>query len=129
MSAHADLSARPPHVLVVEPDPSVAAFLREVLGRHYRVTRLLGTSEIPALLTEETVDLILLSCALPGTADRRLVAEADRAEVPVLLLVSGAEAQRLWEAEGRFCLRKPVRADVLRLTVALLLGHHLTPDL
>ncbi len=82
------------HILIVEDEPRIAAFLEKGLRSHGFVTTtvLNGTEAVPLAL-QGHFDLMILDLGLPGK-DGLVVLEEIRgqgAQFPVLILLSGAE--------------------------------------
>ncbi len=92
----------PPHVLVVDDDPSVRALIVEYLGRNdLRATAVASGRELAAALNQQAVDLIVLDLRLPGE-DGMQIAQRLRADsaIPILMLTGRAdEADRVMGLE------------------------------
>lgn len=118
-------------VLLVEPNPEDALFLREVLAdieteRHWgtwipvQAVHAAGWDDALDALADEPVDLVLLSLASDDTETFRRI-QAAAPQVPVVLLVDGADpdfALRLLREGAQDFLTKQ-HADTTRLAHAI----------
>ena len=87
------VTARPPHVLVVDDDPDIRAVLEEYLAKHdMRVTALASGHAMLEVFETEAIDLVLLDVRMPGE-NGILLAQTlrERASVPIVLLTGNAE--------------------------------------
>jgi PAS domain S-box-containing protein len=117
------------HVLLVEDEAMVAAFMAELLGEWgFRVTHCGDPLEAADRLTAPTCDfdLLLTDQTMPSLTGLELAARchATRPELPVLLYSGfgeGIEASELSRSGVRALLRKPIEPEALRaaLTEAL----------
>jgi PAS domain S-box-containing protein len=85
----ADVSA--PHILIVEDQPGMNAFLAGALGRQYWVSRAYdGRDGLRKALAADRPDLIIVDLLMPGTSGDTLVNELRRhstlEDVPILVL-------------------------------------------
>jgi CheY-like chemotaxis protein len=97
-------------ILVVEDDPLVSETILYVLEEHYRVTLASSAYAAASRLRDETFDLVLLDCILPGGGVSDLIAQAER-RGSVVVLTSGDPGQI--EAQG--CGRRPFLAKPFSL--------------
>jgi DNA-binding response OmpR family regulator len=117
----ADADADAPTVLVVDDDVDMQAYLRGLLGRHYRVDAVGDLDEALARLREEDVDLVLGETGAPGTSGGalcRAVRDDDQLRhLPVLLLTARPEnAARRSELEVGADAYVPMPFDPAELT-------------
>ena len=94
-------------VLVVEDDPLVSDVVVAALEEDYE-TRLVDTSAAAVeSLRQGGVDLVLLDCTLPDGINARLIPEADRSGVPVVLMSGDPQRMEDVSATARACILKP----------------------
>jgi PAS domain S-box-containing protein len=83
------------HILVVEDNPDMNAFLTDVLERRYRVTRALGGREGLEKALADPPDLILADVMMPGMSGDRMVEELRRHrsldDVDIVMLTAKAD--------------------------------------
>lgn len=79
-------------ILVIEDDPLVREIIAAILEEDYVVITASRASHGEMLLRDDLFDVVLLDCLLPGGGAARVMAEADRLGVPVVL-VSGHAGQ------------------------------------
>src|SRR5690348_10959053 len=84
------MAARP-RILVVEDDPLVREVIGDALADSYETIAAESASEALVSMERGGVDLILLDCTLPGGLGDRLIPEADRARVPIVLMSGNPE--------------------------------------
>lgn len=117
-----------PHVLLVEDNPDLMAFLSAALADRYRVSR--ATDGVPALALArlDPPDIIVSDIMMPGmdglTLLRSLRADVQTSHIPVLLL--SAKSDRASRLEGLLTgaddyLTKPFVVEELRIRVQNLL--------
>lgn len=109
-------------VLIVEDQPLVAETIASALGDDYDVVCGASADEALVLLERGGCQLVLLDCLLPGGRAADVMARADAAQVPVVLMSGDLErAEQLSEGNRPF-LTKPFSIAVLLRTVAAALG-------
>lgn len=109
-------------VLVVEDDPLVSDVVVAALEDDYE-TRLVETSAAALeSLRRGDVDLVLLDCTLPDGIDARLIPEADRSGVPVVLMSGDPQRMEGLSATARACLAKPFTITGLLSVVQSAIG-------
>jgi diguanylate cyclase (GGDEF)-like protein len=108
----------PMHVLLVDPDPSVADAIRPVIGGNVRVATAAEAAFVAAEANADDLDLVLLSFELPdldgAVACRQLAASLPN--VPILAYsANGDEATmlRAFDAGAHDFLPKPLRLGEL----------------
>lgn len=100
-------------ILVVEDDPLVSEIVAAALDDSYE-TRLVETSaEAMAQLEGGDFALMLLDCTLPGGLDHRLIPNADRAGVPVILMSGDPSRMEKLVDQPRPFVLKPFTLDSL----------------
>lgn len=82
-----------PHVLAVDDDPALRALLTDYLGdNELRVTAVASGAELEAVLSRETVDLVILDVRLPGEDGMQIARRLrERSAIPILMLTGRAE--------------------------------------
>lgn len=127
-------AAPPPHILVVEDDPAIAALLCDVLEEHgYSCTTAGDAGEALAVLEHVCPALITLDLGLPGGGGgrvlQRLRDQAELATLPVVII----SAERVIPPEitraSQAVLTKPFNVDQLLITIAGVLAEHRAPQL
>jgi DNA-binding response OmpR family regulator len=122
-------------ILVVEDDPGVADLIQVVLtGEGYTVALARDGAEGLLLARDWQPDLILLDLMLPkvdgSTIVRRLKAEPESAEIPIVLMSAGrtirSQTGQLQEADA--ALAKPFDIEALLTQVAFHLARRHAPD-
>ena len=123
-SPSADAAPRQDHVVVVEDDQELRAFLVEVLQEAGHAARGFGSADaaLRDLRAGSLVDLVVTDLILPGMRGHELLREvrSARAEVPVVVITAfGAidSAIELVKAGAYDYLPKPFGTDELLLTV------------
>ena len=104
-------------ILVVEDDSLVADVIVDTLDPTYQATTAETCAAALASLRQGGIDLILLDCTLPGGVDATLLAEADAARVPVLVMSGHPEAAERIAGGKRPTLLKPFSLDTLLVAV------------
>ena len=87
------------HILVVEDDLLVSEVVAAALEDAYTTSHVTTASEALAQLRGGGIDLMLLDCTLPGGLDDKLLPEADRGGVPVVLM--SGDPERMQRIDGR----------------------------
>jgi two-component system, OmpR family, response regulator len=100
-------------LLVVEDQELLADFIAEALEGSFEVLCAHNVEEGLEQLLSAAVDLVLLDCILPGGTMWQVVLEADRQEIPVVLM-TGDPSQRKDVAGGeRPYILKPFTLQAL----------------
>jgi PAS domain S-box-containing protein len=85
------------HILVVEDNPDMNAFLADALGRHYWITRAFDGREGLEKALAHTPDLILSDVMMPGMSGDRMVEELRRHkeldDIPIVMLTAKADEE------------------------------------
>ncbi len=128
----------PSRILIVEDEPSVADLIEAVLvGEGYIVAIAPDGVQGLMLARDWSPDLILMDIMLPGvdgtTAIRRLKADAETADIPIVAMSAGRNirSQSLELADADAALSKPFDIDALLAQVSFHLSRRrseLTPD-
>ena len=88
-----------PHLLVVDDDVDLQAFLRLILGRYYEVSEAVCGEQAITLALDAIPDLILLDLMLPDIDGcevcRRLKADSRTRSVPIILIRSEEHTSEL----------------------------------
>jgi two-component system, OmpR family, response regulator RpaA len=115
----------PPRILIVDDEPAVADLIEAVLtGEGYTVAIARDGAKGLMLAREWSPDLILMDIMLPAvdgtTAIRRLKADAETAEIPIVAMSAGrnirSQSEELADADA--ALSKPFDIDALLTQVA-----------
>src|SRR5829696_7804852 len=88
----------PPHVLVVDDDPTIRALVSDYLGNNeLRVTAVADGRAMHSVLAEQVVDLVVLDLKLRGEDGMALARRLrDDSEIPIVMLTGrGEEADRV----------------------------------
>ena len=106
----------PLQILVVEDQEALSGLIAEGLAPSFQVLCAASVAEGVELLMAAAVDVVLLDCVLPGETMWQIVLEADRQNVPVVLM-TGDPAQMKDAAAGtRPYIFKPfLLADLKRV--------------
>lgn len=106
----------PLQILVVEDQEALSGIIAEGLAPSFQVLCAASVAEGVELLMAAAVDVVLLDCVLPGETMWQIVLEADRQNVPVVLM-TGDLAQMKDAAGGtRPYIFKPfLLADLKRV--------------
>jgi DNA-binding NtrC family response regulator len=105
------------HILVVEDDPLVSEVVAAALDDDYDTSLVETSAEAMECLDRGGIDLMLLDCTLPGGLDVRLIPQADRTGVPVILMSGDpARMERLVDQPRPF-VTKPFSLTSLLDTV------------
>lgn len=121
-------------ILIVEDEPSVADLIEAVLtGEGYTVAIANDGAQGLMLARDWSPDLILMDIMLPSvdgtTAIRRLKADAETSEIPIVAMSAGRTIRNQSEAlsEADAALAKPFDIDALLAQVAFHLSRR-PPD-
>ncbi|HEX5325892.1 MAG TPA: response regulator [Acetobacteraceae bacterium] len=109
-------------ILVVEDEPLVAETIATALAETYLVVTVETAAAAEPHVRERSTDLLLLDCLLPGGQLGELIAHADAAEIPVVLM--SGDLQRIEQLQDgkRPFLSKPFTIDALFAVVQRGLG-------
>lgn len=85
--------AAPPHVLIVDDDPTIRELVTDYLGSNdLRVSAVADGDAMQAVLAEQVVDLIVLDLKLRGEDGMALARRLrDESEIPIVMLTGRAE--------------------------------------
>ena len=85
-----------PHILALDDDPSVRALVSDYLAENdLRVTAVASGAELDAVMTRETVDLILLDLRLAGEDGMQIARRLRESSlIPILMLTGRGEGSR-----------------------------------
>jgi two-component system, cell cycle response regulator len=100
MGPRTDSAAKLPRILVVEDQALLADIITEALAGSHEVLCAYNVADAVELLLGTAVSLVLLDCVLPGGTMWQVVLEADRQNIPVVLM-TGDPAQ-MQEVIGGF---------------------------
>lgn len=104
-------------ILVVEDHPLVAETIAAALGEDYEVACGTSASEALGILERGASDLLLLDCLLPGGRVAEVIASAEAAGVPIVLMSGDMERIEALRGGTRPFLAKPFSMDALIRTV------------
>lgn len=96
-----------PGILVVEDQDLIAGLIADALSDSYDVQRAPTVPEAVELLLSGDVSLVLLDCVLPGGTMWQVVLEADRLEIPVVLMTGDPSQMREISGGPRPFILKP----------------------
>ena len=77
---------KPRRILVVEDQELLAAVIADVLANSHEVICAPSVGEAVDPLFCEAIDLVLLDCVLPDGPNWQVALEADRQDIPVVLM-------------------------------------------
>jgi DNA-binding response OmpR family regulator len=106
--------ARTPQLLIVEDQDLLSELIAEELSNSFEVLRAATVEEGVELLLAAAVDAVLLDCVLPGGTMWQIVLEADRQNVPVVLMTGDAEQMKDIAGGPRPYILKPFALHDLR---------------
>lgn len=99
--------AKRPGILVVEDQDLIAGLITDALSDTYDVQRAPSVPEAIDLLLSGDISLVLLDCVLPGGTMWQVVLEADRLEIPVVLMTGDPSQMREISGGPRPFILKP----------------------
>ena len=110
-------------VLVIDNDPSIVAFVAELLtDEGYIVRSALNSADARAAIAERHPALILMDLHIPGEADDALIHDLKAggiSDIPIVVMTADARAVCELLMDGIvFCLTKPFELDDLLDCVA-----------
>ena len=91
-----------PRILVVEDEKLLAAIITDALAGSYEVLW-----DAIELLLSAAIDLVLLDCVLPGGTMWQVALEADRQDIPLVLMTGDPEQMKDLVGGARPFLLKP----------------------
>lgn len=94
-------------ILVVEDQAQIASLIAEALSDSYDVSCATTVPDAVELLLSGNVSLVLLDCVLPGGTMWQVVLEADRMNVPVVLMTGDPSQMREISGGPRPYILKP----------------------
>lgn len=82
-----------PHVLALDDDPAIRQLVEDYLTQNdVRVTAVASGKELTAVMTRETVDLVVLDVRLPGEDGMQIARKLrEESQIPILMLTGRAE--------------------------------------
>jgi len=106
----------PRRLLVVEDQDSLFTVIAEGLAPSFEVLCAATVADGVELLLAAAVDVVLLDCVLPGETMWQIVLEADRQQVPVVLMTGDPARMKEARAGARPYIFKPFTlADLKRV--------------
>ncbi len=116
--------SRNSRILIVEDQSLVAETIATALGDEYEVVCRASAGEALAILDQGRSELVLLDCLLPGGHAADVVARADAAQVPVILMSGDPDRMEQLRDGDRPFLPKPFSLDALMHAVRTALPLH-----
>jgi two-component system, OmpR family, response regulator len=110
-------------ILVVEDEPLVAEVVADALSNTYRTIVVDAAAEALEQIRLGGIDLVLLDYLLPGGGSSQVLASADAAGVPVVIMSGDAERQGEITAGNHPFIAKPFRIEDLIGAVTTAIGH------
>lgn len=112
-----------PLILVAEDNPSNYKLVEVLLRRDYRLLHAWDGAEAVDLFRREGAELVLMDISMPVMDGYEALARIRETAptLPVIALTAyafEADRQRMFQAGFDDCLAKPLRADLLRSTIA-----------
>ena len=104
-------------ILVVEDDSEITELLNDVLGEGYAVTCVSDAPAALACIEQESPDIVLTDCLLPGGGASEIFEKAKRSGCSVVLMSGLPQALAGYEVLGFPCLCKPFRITELLRTI------------
>ena len=96
-----------PRILVVEDEKLLAAIITDALAGSYEVLCAHNVEDAIELLLSAAIDLVLLDCVLPGGTMWQVALEADRQDIPLVLMTGDPEQMKDLVGGARPFLLKP----------------------
>lgn len=96
-------------ILVVEDEPLVAEVVADALSDAYRTIVVDAAAEALEQIRQGAIDLVLLDYLLPGGGSNHVMASANAAGVPVVIMSGDAERQSELSAGDHRFIAKPFR--------------------
>ena len=115
MSARSDneSTVRAARILVVEDQELLATLIADVLGDAHEVICAPTAADATKRLLGGAIDLVLLDCVLPDGPNWQVVLEADRQEIPVVLMTGHSGEAKELAGGARPYLLKPFNMAAL----------------
>lgn len=114
------LSAEHPTLLIVDDEPEMALFIRDLFGQSYNLITLQNSSEVLPVLREFRIDLIIMDVRMPGPDGLELTRKIKENKlykaIPVILLSADNQPEAHHagiEAGADIYLTKPFDIDYL----------------
>jgi CheY-like chemotaxis protein len=109
-----------PHVLVVDDQPDVCAFVETALEEfgHYRVSAAGTADQALPLLDRDRPDLVLLDGVMPGMPAMEFALHSTQRGIPLIVMTGHPEMIVTLEALGWPHIRKPFHLDQLLVECA-----------
>jgi DNA-binding response OmpR family regulator len=114
--------AKMPRILVVEDQKLLAELITQALAGSHEVLSAHNVVDAVELLLRAAIDLVLLDCVLPGGSNWQVVLEADRQNVPVILMTGDPEQMKEVAGGSRPFLLKPFSFEDLHGVIERTLG-------
>jgi DNA-binding response OmpR family regulator len=115
---------RPARILVVEDQELLATLIADVLGGAHEVVCAPTAEDAVERLLGDAIDLVLLDCVLPDGPNWQVTLEADRQDIPVVLMTGHSGQAKELVGGARPYLLKPFALaaliDVIDSTVRAL---------
>jgi DNA-binding response OmpR family regulator len=121
LSAAEDTRTAPmPHVLVVDDQPDVCAFVAMALEEigHYRVSAARTADEALPLLDRDRPDLVLLDAVMPGMPAMEFALHSTQRGIPLVVMTGHPDMIDTLDGLGWPLLRKPFHLDQLLVECA-----------
>jgi CheY-like chemotaxis protein len=109
-------------ILIVEDEPLVAEVVVDALSDTYRTVTVDAAPEALEQIRLGGIDLVLLDYLLPGGGSGQVLASADAAGVPVVVMSGDAERQSELSAGRHPFVAKPFRIEDLISAVNAAVG-------
>jgi CheY-like chemotaxis protein len=109
-----------PHVLVVDDQPDVCAFVETALGEfgHYRVSAAGTANQALPLLDQDRPDLVLLDAVMPGMPAIEFALHSTQRGIPLIVMTGHPDMLETLDSFGWPHIRKPFRLDQLLVECA-----------
>ena len=115
-------AAKLPRILVVEDQALLADIITEALAGSHEVLCAYNVADAVELLLGTAVTLVLLDCVLPGGTMWQVVLEADRQNVPVVLMTGDPAQMKEIVGGSRAFLLKPFSFAALHEIIERTIG-------
>jgi two-component system, OmpR family, response regulator len=115
-------AAKLPRILVVEDQALLAAIIAEALAGSHQVLCAYNVVDAIEFLLGTAVDVVLLDCVLPGGTMWQVVLEADRQNIPVVLMTGDPAQMKEVVGGSRAFLLKPFSLVALHEIIERAIG-------
>lgn len=115
-------TAKVSRILVVEDQALLAAIVTEALTGSHEVLCANNVADAVELLLGTAIDLVLLDCVLPGGTMWQVVLEADRQEIPLVLMTGDPIQMKEVSGGSRPFLLKPFSFEALHNVIERTIG-------